>query len=100
MNNSRRRATKSNDVQFKIILIGKSAVGKSSLMTRYAKDIFQSDYQVTVGTKFIIEVWSLPPKSSKSTRASTANLSFGTQQDRKASNLLSKATIGTAQLSF
>lgn len=48
----KKRATKIEDALFKIIMVGKSAVGKSSLLTRYTKNIFQSDYQVTVGMMF------------------------------------------------
>jgi GTPase SAR1 family protein len=48
--NSKKRATKLEDATFKIIMVGKSAVGKSSLLTRYTKDTFQKEYMVTVGT--------------------------------------------------
>lgn len=30
-------------------MVGKSAVGKSSLLVRYTKDTFQNEYNVTVG---------------------------------------------------
>jgi GTPase SAR1 family protein len=46
---NKKRTTKTEDALFKIIMVGKSAVGKSSLLTRYTKNIFQNDYQVTVG---------------------------------------------------
>ena len=49
---NRRRVTKSEDATFKIIMVGKSAVGKSSLLTRYTKDAFQNEYMVTVGTVY------------------------------------------------
>jgi len=50
--NSKKRATKLEDATFKIIMVGKSAVGKSSLLTRYTKDTFQKEYMVTVGTSY------------------------------------------------
>ena len=51
----KKRATKIEDALFKIIMVGKSAVGKSSLLTRYTKNIFQNDYQVTVGMIYYYE---------------------------------------------
>jgi GTPase SAR1 family protein len=44
-----KRAESKNSVMFKLILIGNSAAGKSSMLTRYTKDTFASEYQVTVG---------------------------------------------------
>ena len=38
-----------NEITFKIILIGDSGTGKSSLLARYIKDNFTEDYSVTVG---------------------------------------------------
>jgi GTPase SAR1 family protein len=37
------------EAMFKIILTGDSATGKSCLLARYIKNIFQSDYHVTIG---------------------------------------------------
>lgn len=54
-----RRVTKTEDATFKIIMVGKSAVGKSSLLTRYTKDVFQNEYNVTIGNFLIMKVWSL-----------------------------------------
>jgi len=50
----KKRATKIEDALFKIIMVGKSAVGKSSLLTRYTKNMFQNDYQVTVGIIYFL----------------------------------------------
>lgn len=41
---------KTNELLFKIIVIGESATGKSCLMVRYIKDDFNPEYSVTVGT--------------------------------------------------
>lgn len=48
--NNRKRVSKSEDAQFKVILVGMSGAGKSCLLTRYTKDQFVSEHTVTVGT--------------------------------------------------
>lgn len=47
--NNRKRITKSEDAQFKVIMVGMSGSGKSCLLTRYTKDQFVSEHTVTVG---------------------------------------------------
>ncbi|CAF0946706.1 unnamed protein product [Rotaria sordida] len=37
---------------FKILIIGESSVGKSSLMTRFVDDTFQSAFVSTIGVDF------------------------------------------------
>ncbi|CAK94311.1 unnamed protein product (macronuclear) [Paramecium tetraurelia] len=37
---------------YKIILVGDQGVGKSSILLRYTKDLFQRDYNVTIGLEF------------------------------------------------
>ena len=37
---------------FKVIIIGDSAVGKSSLMNRVTKNEFSDEHEVTVGVEF------------------------------------------------
>ena len=44
------RKKTSNELLFKIIVIGESATGKSCLMIRYVKNDFNPEYSVTVGT--------------------------------------------------
>lgn len=46
---SRKRVSKSEDAQFKVIMVGMSGSGKSCLLTRYTKDIFVSSHTITVG---------------------------------------------------
>ena len=41
--------SKSEDAQFKVIMVGMSGSGKSCLLTRYTKDQFISEHTVTVG---------------------------------------------------
>ena len=40
---------------FKIILIGNSGVGKSSIMQRYMKQTFNSNYKITIGVDFLMK---------------------------------------------
>ncbi len=42
------------DYVFKILLIGNSAVGKSSLLLRFAEDIFTDSFLPTIGVDFKI----------------------------------------------
>lgn len=42
--------------QFKVILLGDSSVGKSSIIQRYTKDIFMDDSQSTVACDFSTKV--------------------------------------------
>ena len=51
---NRKRVSKSEDAQFKVILVGMSGSGKSCLLTRYTKDTFLSEHTVTVGTSMSI----------------------------------------------
>jgi GTPase SAR1 family protein len=38
--------------QYKIVLIGDSSVGKSSLLRRFADDTFEESYLATIGVDF------------------------------------------------
>ncbi len=46
-----------SDLQFKVIIIGDSGVGKSCLLTRYVKDIFMTEHKVTLGSFLLIQVF-------------------------------------------
>ncbi|KAJ6249365.1 dystroglycan-related [Anaeramoeba flamelloides] len=41
-----------NNKMYKIIIVGDSGVGKSSILVRYLHDEFQTDYDVTIGVEF------------------------------------------------
>ena len=41
------------DYQFKIILLGPGAVGKTSLLNRFVKNVFTTSYQITMGVDFL-----------------------------------------------
>ena len=40
---------------FKIILIGSSGVGKSSILQRYMKNTFSTNYKITIGVDFLMK---------------------------------------------
>jgi len=48
-------------LQFKIILLGDGAVGKTSIALRFAEDSFNQIYKQTVGVDFFIRRISIPP---------------------------------------
>jgi small GTP-binding protein len=45
---------------FKLLLLGEPAVGKTSLIIRYVKDTFKSDYLTTLGANFLVKHVKLP----------------------------------------
>ena len=45
------------DFVFKLLLIGNSAVGKSSLLLRFADGIFQESFLPTIGVDFKIRTF-------------------------------------------
>lgn len=47
--------------QFKLVLLGESAVGKSSLVNRFAKDRFDEFRQSTIGAAFLTQSIRLEP---------------------------------------
>lgn len=47
--------------QFKLVLLGESAVGKSSLVNRFAKDRFDEFRQSTIGAAFLTQSVRLEP---------------------------------------
>ena len=48
--------------QYKIILLGDGAVGKTSIANRFAEDKFSQNYKQTVGVDFLIKRINLPRK--------------------------------------
>mmetsp|Transcript_19784 Transcript_19784/g.58880 ORF Transcript_19784/g.58880 Transcript_19784/m.58880 type:complete len:204 (+) Transcript_19784:271-882(+) len=53
------------DMQIKLLMIGDSAVGKTSLLLRYANDTFSSTFITTIGIDFKIKTISLGGKRVK-----------------------------------
>ena len=44
---------------FKIIIVGEQGVGKTSLIIRYVKDLFEQNYKITVGVEFYSKVLTI-----------------------------------------
>ena len=53
------------DLQIKLLMIGDSAVGKTSLLLRYANDTFSSTFITTIGIDFKIKTIDLAGKRVK-----------------------------------
>ncbi|EGB07234.1 GTPase [Aureococcus anophagefferens] len=53
------------DLQIKLLMIGDSAVGKTSLLLRYANDTFSSTFITTIGIDFKIKTINLDGKRVK-----------------------------------
>ncbi|EPE27406.1 P-loop containing nucleoside triphosphate hydrolase [Glarea lozoyensis ATCC 20868] len=53
------RAGNSRFAQFKLVLLGESAVGKSSIVLRFVKDQFDSYRESTIGAAFLTQTISL-----------------------------------------
>ncbi len=53
-----------NKYIFKLLLLGEPAVGKTSLILRYVRDTFKSDYQITLGSNFLVKTVDLPNGAS------------------------------------
>ena len=70
------------DYLFKVVIIGNSSVGKSSLLRLFADDSFQESYLATIGVDFRFKYFS--PKSDHSQfKEMLSNYRFGTLQDKK-----------------
>ena len=45
---------------FKVVLLGDTNVGKTSLLTRFAKGVFKKDTEPTIGAHFVSKIVTLP----------------------------------------
>ena len=79
----RERKSSASEAVFKIIVIGDSGSGKSSLLTRYVKDQFAAEYKVTIGKSEYTQAWSLWLKQSKLMRTTELNCKFGIRQGKR-----------------
>ena len=59
------RQSEKHDFMFKLLMIGDSGVGKSSLLLRFANDEFQETYMSTVGLDFKIRTVEIDDKLIK-----------------------------------
>ena len=55
MSNKKTALAEEYDLMFKILLLGDSGVGKSSLLLRYTKNEFISDMRSTIGVEFALK---------------------------------------------
>ena len=55
----------SSDVSFKIVIVGSSFTGKSSLILRFADDVFSETYHNTIGVDFVSHPLLTHPKKFK-----------------------------------
>lgn len=49
-----------SSLQFKVIVIGDGAVGKTSIVNRFCKDHFSNSYKQTIGLDFFLKRVALP----------------------------------------
>ena len=75
------------DYLFKLLLVGNSSVGKSSLLLRFSEDIFNESFLPTIGVDFKIKTFDLAGKQVKMQIWDTAG-----QERFKTSNNLIKVT--------
>ena len=50
---------------FKIILIGNSGVGKSCIINRYTREVFEENYKCTIGVDFLMKTIEIDGKTVK-----------------------------------
>uniref|UniRef100_A0A7N0RBY7 Uncharacterized protein n=1 Tax=Kalanchoe fedtschenkoi TaxID=63787 RepID=A0A7N0RBY7_KALFE len=53
------------DYLFKVVIIGDSAVGKSNLLSRYARNEFDSNSKATIGVEFQTQIVEIDGKNVK-----------------------------------
>jgi len=51
-------------VNYKVILLGDTAVGKTNLLTRLSSDEFSEDYRATIGVEFIMKSFKMNDQST------------------------------------
>jgi Ras-related protein Rab-1A len=53
------------DCLYKVLLIGDSSVGKTSVLLRYVEDKFSAEFQTTIGVDFKVSTFSMNGKNIK-----------------------------------
>ena len=66
-NNNQKKNSKPSDYEyiFKLILIGNSGVGKSSIIQRFMKNTFEESYKCTIGVDFLMKTLKINGKTVK-----------------------------------
>lgn len=79
--------------QIKVIVVGDSGVGKSSILFRFVNDEFNEFSEATLGAAFISKVHTYG--SGKSIRFQVGQFlsRYGTQPDKKSTSRLHPSTI-------
>lgn len=70
------------DYLFKIVIVGNSSVGKSSILRRFADDSFQESYLATIGVDFRFK-YIFNYKGLLRFKVMLLSYKFGTLQDNK-----------------
>ena len=65
MSNKNNKNTSEYQYIFKLILIGNSGVGKSSIIQRYMKHTFEESYKCTIGVDFLMKTIEIKDKTVK-----------------------------------
>ena len=73
-----RADTSSFDHTVKLLLVGDSGVGKSSLLLRFSEDTFEEDQSPTIGVDFKLKFLNLDGKRLKLTAVSYTHLTLPT----------------------
>ena len=76
----------------KLILIGGSGVGKSSLLMQFAENKFTDNYLTTIGVDFRYSIYEIDSRQSNR-MAETSNSRFGIQLGKKGLELSLQPTI-------
>lgn len=61
------------DVQFKVMLLGDSGVGKSSIILRFCNDSFSHNFLPTIGIDFKTKLLEIPAKGASSSRVQSSS---------------------------
>ena len=56
---------KTTDYNYKLILVGESGVGKTSIITRYVEDSFSEEHDITVNVAFFEKIFDIPDTKKK-----------------------------------
>lgn len=56
------QASQQKVYQYKLVLLGESAVGKSSLVLRFVKNVFSPTQESTIGAAFLTQTVQLEPE--------------------------------------
>ena len=62
INNRQQNASINEDYSFKIIVLGDCAVGKSNILSKYSKNIFNKSSKSTIGVELITKFFKYEDK--------------------------------------